>query len=58
MATNSVDSCEANVVQINEVAYFKPLVVQKVNNSIHWINNLPVDKGILSFLNIYLSSGW
>ena len=46
------------MVQINEVAYFKPQVVQKVNNSIHWINNLPVDKGILSFLNIYLSSGW
>ena len=35
MATNSVDSCEANVVQINEVAYFKPQVVQKVNKSIH-----------------------
>ena len=58
MATNSVDSCEANVVQINEVAYFNPQVVQKVNNSIHWINNLPVDKEISSFLNIYLSSGW
>ena len=49
MATNSVDSCEANVVQINEVAYFK--VVQKVDNSIHWINNFPMEKGILSFLN-------
>ena len=43
MATNSV-------VQINEVAYFKPQVVQKVDNSIHWINNFPVEKGIFSFL--------
>ena len=28
-----------------------------VDNSIHWINNFPVEKGILSFLNTYPADG-
>ena len=58
MATNSVDSCEANVVQINEVAYFKPQAVQKVDNSIHWINNFSVQKGIFDLHQIYSVQIW
>ena len=29
------------------------LVVQRVDNAIHWINQYPVD-GVVSFVNIYL----
>ena len=49
ITTIAVDSCVANVVQINGNCTSSPWLFKKVDNAIHWINNFPVGKA-LTFL--------
>ena len=52
ITTIAVDSCVANVVQINGNYTSSPWLFKKVDNAIHWINHFPVEKA-LSFSNTY-----
>ena len=49
ITTIAVDSCVANVVQINGNCTSSPWLFKKVDNAIHRINNFPVGKA-LTFL--------
>ena len=51
-ATIAVDSCVANVVQINGNCTSSPWLFKKVDNAIHWISHFPVEKA-LGFSNTY-----
>ena len=46
ITTIAVDSCVANVVQINGNCTSSPWLFKKVDNAIHWINHFPVEKAL------------